>query len=330
VGVLRGIHTALTSVRLALVLIAGIVLLAALSTLVPQGMSGDWYTAHYVPAVAGAILFLRFDVFFRSAIFLALVGLLTVNLGFCTVNRLVGRATRKEAPRHGPDLIHLGILVLIVGGLVTGLGRREQDIAMVEGDEASIGSGYHLALRSLQFLAYADGSPRDWISTVGVTRTGSPEVSVASIRVNHPLRLRGITVYQAGWEVTGTLRLRDKSGVDVPPPAPGDYFMMGDSRWVFDGFLHDGQAWSAAFSRYRGRELVERRTLRPGDAIGPFTVIAVDARDRTGLKVVRDPGMAPFLAALVLISAGMCLTFIQKRRDEQGRADDGKRGDRRS
>jgi cytochrome c biogenesis protein ResB len=248
-------------------------------------------------------------------VFLAPVCLFTLSLGFCTVTRLVSRAGTRAPRRHGPDLIHIGLLVLVAGGLVTALGRQEQTFALLEGDEASIGSGYHLALRSLQFLSYTDGSPRDWISTVGVTREGRPDVSVVPIRVNHPLRLGGITVYQTAWDVSGTLRLRDKSGADVPPPSPGDYFMTGDSRWVFAGFLHDGPGWSAAFVRYQDRELVERRNLRPGDAVGPFTVTAVDAHDRTGLKVVRDPGRVVFFAALLLVTAGLCLTFLQKRGD---------------
>ncbi|HET6450087.1 MAG TPA: cytochrome c biogenesis protein ResB [Spirochaetia bacterium] len=312
---LASITSTLTSIPLALGLIAGIIVLAALSTVVPQGMDPAWYGAHFPPLVAAVIRAVRFDVFFRSAVFLGLAGLLVLNLGFCTVTRVVRRAARHAPVRVGPDLVHLGLLVLAVSGIATGLGRREQTLAMVEGDAAGIGSGYHLALRSLQFLAYADGSPRDWISTVGITREGRPEVVVAPIRVNHPLRLPGITVYQSGWDVSGTLRLRDKSGAEVTPPQPGDYFRVGDSVWVFAGFQRDGTAWSAAFNRYEDRELVERRSVRPGDSVGPFTVEAVEAHDRTGLKVVHDPGLAPFLAALLLVTAGMSLTFLQKRRD---------------
>ena len=295
VSVLRWIHTTLTSVRLALVLIAIIILLAVVGTLIPQGMSDAWYASRYAPAMAAAVRVLRLGSFYSSALFLVPVCLFTLSLVFCTVTRFTRQARSRGPRRHGPDLIHIGLLVLVAGGLVTALGRQEQTFALVEGDEASIGSGYHLALRSLQFQSYSDGSPRDWISTVGVTRDGRPEVSVVPIRVNHPLRLGGITVYQSSWDVSGALRLRDKSGAAVPPPNPGDYFMMGDSRWVFAGFLHDGPGWSAAFVRFQDRELVERRNLRPGDAVGPFTVAAIDAHDRTGLKVVRDPGRAVVL-----------------------------------
>ena len=312
---LAAIGKALSSIRLGIGLIGALVLLAGIGTLIPQGMSGAWYESHEGPALARLILFLRLDVFFRSAVFLAPAGLLTVNLASCAVSRLVRRAAGRAPKRYGPDLVHLGLLALIASGLVTGLGRQEDTLVMVEGDEASIGSGYHVALRSLQFVAYADGSARDWISTVGVTRAGSQEVSVVPIRVNHPLRLPGVTVYQSGWDVIGTLRLRDRSGAAVRPPQPGDWFRMGDSLWIFDGFRHDGPAWSAAFSRYNDRELVERRILRPGDAVGPFTVVAVAAHDRTGLRVVRDPGLVPFLVALLVVSSGICLTFLQRRGD---------------
>jgi cytochrome c biogenesis protein ResB len=312
----RSLYTLLTSVRLAVVLIVVIVVLALLATLVPQGRPESWYQANYSPAVSAAVRFLHLTNPFGSALFLVPVCFFTLNLGFCSVDRFARRLRTGASHRYGPDLVHIGLLVLIAGGLVTALGRQERTQFLAEGAEAAIGSGYTIRLLSFQFLRYDNGSPREWISTVDVTRDARREIASFPIEVNHPLRLHGLTVYQSSWDVEGTLRLKDSGGGDVPPPSPGDYFDQVDSRWLFSAFQQDGAAWAALFQRYRGRALEETRVLHPGDAIGPFVVTGITAREITGLKVVRDPGLAPFLAAIVLIIAGLALTFLQKKGDD--------------
>ncbi len=300
------------SVRLAVVLIVIIVVLSLLATLVPQGRPEAWYQGRYSAGVLRIVQALHLENFFSSAIFLVPVCCFTLNLGFCTVDRFVRRARSGARRRYGPDLVHIGLLVLIAGGLVTALGRQEATWSLAEGQEAGIGSGYTLRLRSFQFLRYDNGSPRDWISTVEVSREGRQEIAAYPIEVNQPLRLRGLTVYQSSWDVEGTLRLKDADGNDIEPPSPGDGFQQGDSRWIFAAFQRDGADWTALFQRYRDGALVDTRILRPGEKIGPFTVTGITARETTGLKAVRDPGLAPFLAAVFLITVGLGLTFIQK------------------
>ena len=308
----RSLYALLTSARLAVVLIVVIAVLSLLATFVPQGRPESWYQANYPPAVSQSIRFLHLTNMFSSALFLVPVCLFTLNLGFCSVDRFVRRVRTGAPRRYGPDLVHIGLLVLIAGGLVTALGREEQTQFLAEGAESGIGSGYTIRLLSFQFLRYDNGSPREWISTVDVTRDGRREIASFPIEVNHPLRLRGLTVYQSSWDVEGTLRLKDSDGRDVPPPSPGDYFDQGDSRWLFSAFKQDGTTWAVVFQRYRVRALEETRVLRPGDTIGPFVVTGITAREITGLKTVRDPGLAPFLAAVVLITGGLALTFLQR------------------
>jgi hypothetical protein len=317
VNLLRAVYTFLKSVRLAVVLIVLIVVLSLLATLVPQGRPEQWYQARFAPGIFALVHVLQLGSFFRSAIFLVPIGLFTASLGCCTVDRLVRRARTGAAHRYGPDLVHIGLLVLIAGGLLTALGRHETTWSLAEGNEAGIGSGYTLHLVSFQYLRYENGAPRSWISTVNVTRDGRSVATGFPIEVNHPLRLRGITVYQSSFDVTGTLRLRDPRGADVSPPDPGDYFDMGGSRFVFMGFQRNGDEATALFERFTGGILQEKRALHMGDVIGPFTVTGIVTREITGLKAVRDPGLAPFIAALVLVTTGLCLTFIQNRTASQ-------------
>jgi cytochrome c biogenesis protein ResB len=256
-----------------------------------------------------AVKVFRLEAFFRSAIFLVPVCLFIVNLGFCTVSRLVSGGLRR---RYGPDLVHIGLLVLIAGGLTTALGRQEITWPLLEGEQAEIGSGYTMRLLSLQFIRYDDGSPRDWISTVEVLRGGRQEVASYQIKVNHPLRLRGLTVYQSSWDVRGTLQLKGSDSTEVASPSPGDYFDQGDSRWMFAAYQRDAGTWAVLFQRFRNGKLAETRILHVDDTIGPFTVIEISAQEISGLKTVRDPGLGLFLAGAILVTVGLCLTFIRR------------------
>ncbi len=111
------------SVRLAVVLILVIIVLSMLATLVPQGMPDEMYRARYSPAIYAVIGALGYQRFFSSALFLFPVLLFTINLGVCAADRFVTRARTHAKRRYGPDLVHIGLLVLIAGGIVTALGQ---------------------------------------------------------------------------------------------------------------------------------------------------------------------------------------------------------------
>jgi cytochrome c biogenesis protein ResB len=302
------------SVRLALVLILTIASLSLLATLIPQGRPDAWYQARYSPALYRLISLVGMGNFFTSAVFLVPVFLFTLNLSVCAVDRLVRRAQVRAPRRYGPDLVHIGLLVLIAAGLVTALGRQEKMWTLGVGDEAAIDARTTLHLLSFQFLKYDNGAPKEWISTVRVKQEGRPVIDSFPIEVNRPLRLRGMSVYQATWETVGTLDLRTADG-GKESATTGEGFPDGDSFWYFADVEQAGDLWRAVFQEIRENRIVSSRTLSRGDGIGPFTVEGISARQVTGLKAVRDPGIVPFLAALTIVLTGLLLTFIQKRGD---------------
>jgi cytochrome c biogenesis protein ResB len=310
----KAVYGFFKSVRLTIVLILVIAVLSLIASLVPQGRSDAWYRSHYSPFVSGLIRLADLPRFFSSAGFLVPAFLLTLNLGACAVDRVVRRVKNKAKPRYGPDLVHLGLLILIAGGVITALGRQETTWSLAVGEDAALNSTYALHLLSLQYLKYDNGAPKEWTSTVRVTREGSVEIPSFPIRVNQPLRLKGLSVYQAAWELQGILDLKDADGQEVTATT-GQGFPLGQSFWYFAEAQKARDAWSVVAVEYQGREMkpVSTRELRAGDSLGPYAILGITAREVTGLKAVKDPGFAPFLAALVILAAGLCLTFIQKK-----------------
>jgi len=324
--IVGAIYRFLRSVRLAVVVSLILTALLLVSTLVPQGEPQAFYQARYSPIVYGLVMMFGFDRFFTSALFLLPALLFSVNLGVCAVDRVVRRTRTRAKLRLGPDLIHIGLLVLIASGLATALGRQATDLSLGVGDTAGVSPGYTLRLVDFQYLTYPDGSPRDWISTVSVSKDGQVRIPSFPIKVNHPLRLHGVRVYQSTWGIEGSLQLRDQTGTSVTATT-GQGFQDGDSFWMFSQVQKSGNAahpWRAVFDEYRGQETspASTKTVENGEAIGPYTVESVSAREVTGLTAEKDPGGVPFLIAAGLIVVGLALTFIQKRLDERAASEE--------
>jgi cytochrome c biogenesis protein ResB len=314
---LKALYQFFKSVRLAIVLILVLTVLSLLSTLVPQGREDAFYKGTYPPALSWLVTTLDFNRFFQSALFILPVVLFSLNLGVCAVDRLVRESRSKAKKRYGPDIVHLALLVLVAGGLVTALARQEKDFAMSQGQAADLTSHYSIKLLSFEFLKYSNGSPRAWISTVDVYRDGALETSAFPIRVNHPLRLKGLAIYQTSWDDQTTLRLRDSTGSEVTARV-GQGFNYQDSFWYLADVVDDGGVLKALFQQYRGEELVSMRKLAPSETLGPYTLLGVSQKIATVLRTVTDPGYLPVLVGVVLLAFGLALTFLQKKREERG------------
>jgi cytochrome c biogenesis protein ResB len=300
------------SVRLAIVLILLITVLSLLSTLVPQGREESFYQAKYSPALYALITTLDFNRYFTSILFIIPVVMFSLNLGVCAADRLVRRTRMKAQKRFGPDIVHIALLVLIAGGLVTALGRQQRDFSLTQGQEVAVTRHYSIKLLSFQFLKYENGSPRAWISTVDVLRDGSLETAGFPIRVNHPLRLKGVSVYQTTWDNESSFLFRDKTGAETAARI-GQGFQDGDSFWYLADVVDDGGGRKALFQEYKGNDLVSMRELVVDETLGPYTLVGITEKMATGLRAVSDPGFTTVVFGVVLLATGLALTFIQNR-----------------
>jgi cytochrome c biogenesis protein len=301
----------LRSPRLAILLIAVMATLAALATFVPQGRDPAFYRERFGSGAAWTIGALGLDRFFASPIFLAPAGLFTINLTVCSVDRWTARRRSGARPRYGPDLVHLGLLVLIAGGILSATLRREELFYLGEGDVAELPGGSRLRLESFRSLTYESGAPKDWISSVRVEQSGR-EARLVDVEVNHPLRLGGIRIFQASLAVEGTVRLRDAVGAEYTLAA-GESLDDSGTQWRFvDISNRSERVPRAVLQRLRANEVVATVEVGTGESAGRLTVAAISTRELSGLKAVRDPGFLPALSGLALVGAGLALTFVQK------------------
>lgn len=102
----------------------------------------------------------------------------------------------------GSDIVHLGLLIIIVGGIFSGLGGFRTSLNISEGEVIHVPQAdFHLRLDKFITEYHPNGSVRDWKSTLTVLENGSDVLS-KTIEVNHPLSYKGMVFYQSsyGWD----------------------------------------------------------------------------------------------------------------------------------
>ena len=175
---------ALGSIKTAVCILTLIILACAIGTFIPRG-----------------------DIY-HSGWFIGLLGLLWCSIFICTIKR------PKLRPQAFSTVItHLGLLVILLGALVTGIfGERgfmliyekhNQDTFIYAGDKfKTLDFKIHLDDFSIDYYDEANKPQRfvkNFSSRVTVIEQDK-EILKDTIKVNHPLKYKGYSFYQSGYD----------------------------------------------------------------------------------------------------------------------------------
>jgi cytochrome c biogenesis protein len=236
-------------------------------------------------------------------------------------------------------LTHLGLILFLLGGAVTGAFGFETVVFLGDGQTAPVqpvGTPNNLLVKNLGFDAprRADGSFADYRTHLAVFQ-GGREIAQQTIRVNDPLTVDGFVFHQNTFGPAEELDIRDGSGALV---WQGPVIMEGQVQGLPQGFLTipgsdvglfvlldtaaDGSpvlttlgvtsTGGTSQPIFAGRLGLGQPTS-PDQTAG-YTITWTAASAFSGMVIKRDPGQ-PFiwLAFLSLIS-GILLTFYLPRR----------------
>ncbi len=114
-------------------------------------------------------------------------------------NRISFLARKRIAGIFGSDIVHVGLLIVVAGGVISGLTSNRQNLEMREGQVVSIpATDFSLRLDKFSTLYYPDGSVKTWISDLTVLE-GDRTVLTRSVEVNRPLHYKGFNFYQTSY-----------------------------------------------------------------------------------------------------------------------------------
>ena len=157
VGALRKIGEFIPSVRLTAVLLFILIPVAILGSLIPQGREYAEYVEKFGFKATHLIYQLQLNSCFLSPWFLVLIVLLSANiLGCLIVSLLMKKRT------FGFVLVHLSLVLLIAGGMMSATMRVREELTLHEGETASsfvsqgrtIPLGFELRLRDFELQHY--------------------------------------------------------------------------------------------------------------------------------------------------------------------------------
>lgn len=196
---LKKILDFLSSLKLTVIILSLLITSTIPATLIVQNQLPGVYLTDYPPTIAYMIIASGYDHFFSSPLFILFLGIFWLNLFSCTIKRFKRQISRRGRRRFGPDILHLGLLILIIGAMVSFSTREEGFIYMREGDAMKLPSGRYMNLEKFIFEHYPDGRPKSWISAVNISSSPETEGDPYRITVNNPLRIDKLVIYQSGY-----------------------------------------------------------------------------------------------------------------------------------
>ena len=251
-------------------------------------------------------------------------------------------AAKGRSSRLGYLFFHLGLIILMLGGLIIALCGNSEFLWGKQGDILHpSGASFALKIEKFEIETTAKGMVRDFLATLAVLEDDTVSFR-KEVEVNFPLRYLDYTIYQSSYRVetmeAETLVFRILS--DSPPTDTTLYVTMGESIWLSDfgcefqvlRFLPDfkmaGDSVFSASNELRNPAALYRLRLENGTEISQWSFIRfpdmkplpdtismdirfVNMRPQlyTGLHVSRKPGSRLIWAGLILMTLGLVLSF---------------------
>ena len=112
--------------------------------------------------------------------------------------------------KFGPIIVHIGLIFLLIGSAYGNLTNKSQELFLIPNEEIDLindRSNKKLNVKLLNFKIERefDGKPKQFISNLNFKSDQSKENNLKETKVNHPLRYRGLTIYQADWAISSIL-----------------------------------------------------------------------------------------------------------------------------
>jgi len=119
-------------------------------------------------------------------------------------------ARRGLIGKIGPLIVHIGLIVLLIGSAYGSFTSQSKEQYLLPGESLdlvneSTKSKANVKLVDFSIERESDGIPKQFISKLNFS-SGDPILDeVKTTKVNHPIRFKGLTIYQADWAISNVV-----------------------------------------------------------------------------------------------------------------------------
>ncbi len=245
--------------------------------------------------------------------------------------------------RWGPYILHIGLILILVGGMMRAVPGFYFDQMVWVRDDATVkvpGTNWYVKNEKFTVEYYDNGAPKAYRTDATVI-DGGKEVRSQTISMNEPLMYRWVELYQSSYKTGAgyaTVALNDRASgqtlgefkVDLTTPA-SEYKVGGHSIKVVDYFPDFGLDQAGKPVSKSSEVNNPGLKLEITDPAGkthqlwyfvfypemefntniPMKLETIDMAESstTGLKVKKDLGVPVIYFGLLIVSLGSCLTF---------------------
>jgi len=243
--------------------------------------------------------------------------------------------------RLGVYVVHASLLLLLLGALIGSLFGFKANLNLDEGKTSDtavlietkkpVKLGFSIRCNDFNVKFYDTGVPEEFRSNLTIIEDGK-ETLTKDILVNHPLRYKGINIFQSSYgsaQPDGvSLEIIDQQDktTEIRKIKIGEEFQLPDGETLFklEGFLPHfdfsgndlGQAFIGRISEKDGKHFQIGLPLkfptfdkmRKGSFA--FVIKGADQKQYTGLHITKDPGIWYVYTGFMLMIIGCWITFF--------------------
>lgn len=226
--------------------------------------------------------------------------------------------------RRASALFHLGIGIVILGGLISWADRKSVNLDVVAGDTVRAAPAWlppvAFTFQSLTKEHWPDGSLRDWRAAVSITSTEGDSLA-GIITANEPLPFRGSNLYLLERGRAAVFQLFGFAGTelgrvsflfDAEKAGADEILFPATSLKLKVGIPERGSRDPLAVTLFSGDRLIGETRLSPGEEL-PFPAGTVRYQELTSwgmFTIVEDRGKPLVWIGFAVGLAGLVSIFF--------------------
>jgi len=119
-------------------------------------------------------------------------------------------ARRGLIGKVGPLVVHIGLIVLLIGSAYGSFTNQSKEQYLLPGESLNLinessNSKARIKLVDFSIQRESDGIPKQFVSKLDFSSEDLKVNEIKTAKVNHPIRFKGLTIYQADWAISNVV-----------------------------------------------------------------------------------------------------------------------------